>query len=112
MMWETSALQRNGRLPAVGGGREAMANDALVSMFVKIANLHPVCQKKGKTREVTWNFGESPPTIVMVLCLHVSTQMRNLPVLELAFPFPVLAPISSTVLFGFHFRNFSIWYGT
>ena len=29
----------------------------------------------------------------------VSAQTRNLPVLELAFPFPVLAPISSTVLF-------------
>ncbi len=33
------------------------------------------------------------------LCVSVSTQTRNLPVLELAFPFPVLAPISSTVLF-------------
>ena len=31
--------------------------------------------------------------------MHVSTQMRNLPVLEMAFPFPVTAPISSTVLF-------------
>ena len=30
---------------------------------------------------------------------HVSTQTRNLPVMELSFPFPVLAPISSTVLF-------------
>jgi hypothetical protein len=29
----------------------------------------------------------------------VPTQTRNLPVLEMAFPFPVLAPISSTVLF-------------
>ena len=74
MMWETSVLHRNGRLLAVGGGREAMANDALVlvSMFVKIANLHPVCQRKVKKREVTWKFGESPPTMVMVLvlCLH------------------------------------------
>ena len=33
------------------------------------------------------------------VCMCVSTQTRNLPVLELAFPFPVLAPISSTVLF-------------
>ena len=33
------------------------------------------------------------------MCVCVSTQTRNLPVLELAFPFPVLAPISSTVLF-------------
>ena len=30
---------------------------------------------------------------------YVSAQTHNLPVLELAFPFPVLAPISSTVLF-------------
>ena len=29
----------------------------------------------------------------------ICTQMRNLPVLEMAFPFPVMAPISSTVLF-------------
>ena len=28
MMWAASALPRNGRLPSVGGGREAMANDA------------------------------------------------------------------------------------
>ena len=28
MVWETSALPRNGRLPGVGGGREAMADDA------------------------------------------------------------------------------------
>jgi hypothetical protein len=32
------------------------------------------------------------------LLLSVSTQTRNLPVLEMAFPFPVMAPISSTVL--------------
>ena len=34
-----------------------------------------------------------------IVHVRVSTQRRNLPVLELAFPFPVLAPISSTVLF-------------
>jgi len=28
MMWATIALPRNGRLPAVGGGREATANNA------------------------------------------------------------------------------------
>jgi hypothetical protein len=56
-MWATSALPWNGRLPAVGCGREALANDAHVSMFVKIAGL----PKKVKKREVTWNFGESPP---------------------------------------------------
>ena len=27
MVWETRALPQNGRLPGVGGGREAMAND-------------------------------------------------------------------------------------
>ena len=35
----------------------------------------------------------------LLLSTYVSAQTRNLPVLELAFPFPVLAPISSTVLF-------------
>ena len=44
--------------------------------------------------------------------MYVSAQTRNLPVLELAFPFPVLAPISVLSFFGFHFRKFSIWYGT
>ena len=40
--------------------------------------------------------------------------MYNLPVLEMAFPFPVMAPISSTILsfYGSHFWKFSIWYGT
>ena len=28
MVWATSALPRNERLPGVGGGREAMADDA------------------------------------------------------------------------------------
>jgi hypothetical protein len=49
MMWETSALPQNGRLPAVGGGREAMANDALVSMFIKIAKLR-FAKKSEKNR--------------------------------------------------------------
>jgi hypothetical protein len=45
--------------------------------------------------------------------IDVSTQTRNLPVLEMAFPFPVMAPISSTVLLmGSHFWKFSIWHGT
>jgi len=63
MMWETSALPRNGRLPAVGGGREAMANNAH-GVDVRKNCKAPVCQKKVKKREVTWNFGESPTTIV------------------------------------------------
>jgi hypothetical protein len=28
MMWATSALPQNGHLPAMGGGRKAIANDA------------------------------------------------------------------------------------
>ena len=45
MMWETRALPRNGHLLAVGGSREAMANDA------HGVNVHKnrealVCQKK------------------------------------------------------------------
>ena len=31
--------------------------------------------------------------------MHVSTQTRNLPLLEMALPFPVMAPITGTVLF-------------
>jgi hypothetical protein len=34
------------------------------SMFIKIAKL-PLT-KKGGERGVTWNFGESPPTIIMI----------------------------------------------
>jgi len=34
----------------------------MVSMFVKIAKLR-FAKKEVKKREVTWNFGESPPTI-------------------------------------------------
>ena len=63
MMWETSVLPQNGRLLAVGSGREAMANDAH-GVNVRKNREAPVCQKKVKKREVTWNFGESPPTIV------------------------------------------------
>ena len=37
--------------------------------------------------------------------------MHNLPVLEMAFPFPVMAPIFILSFFGFHFWKFSIWYG-
>ncbi len=49
----------------MGGGREAMADDTHGVEDGKNREA-PVCQKKGQTREVTWNFGESPPTIVMV----------------------------------------------
>ena len=47
------------------GGREAIANDAH-GVDVRKNREALVCQKKGKKREVMWNFGESPPTIVMV----------------------------------------------
>ena len=33
--------------------------------------------------------------------------MRNLPILEMAFPFPVLAPITSTVLFWIPLQEIS-----
>ena len=49
----------------MGGGREAMANDTH-GVDVRKNREAPVCQKKVKKIEVTWNFGESPPTIVMV----------------------------------------------
>jgi hypothetical protein len=45
----------------------------------------------------------------------VSTQTRNLPVLEMAFPFPVMAPISSIVLLQiplleiFHLVRYPNW---
>jgi hypothetical protein len=49
----------------MGGGREAMANDTH-GVDVRKNREAPVCQKKVKKIEVTWNFGESPPTIVMI----------------------------------------------
>ena len=49
----------------MGGGREAMANDTQGVDVCKNCEAL-VCQKKVKKIEVTWNFGESPPTIVMV----------------------------------------------
>ena len=51
----------------MGGGREAMANDTH-GVDVRKNREAPVCQKKKRKKkiEVTWNFGESPPTIVMV----------------------------------------------
>ncbi len=49
MMWATSALPQNGRLPAVDGGREAVANDAH-SVDVRKYHEAPVCQKKLKKR--------------------------------------------------------------
>ena len=45
MIWETSALPQNGRLLAVGSGREAMANDAH-DVNVRKNRKAPVCQKK------------------------------------------------------------------
>jgi hypothetical protein len=41
------------------------------SMFIKIAKLR--LTKKGGEGGVTWNFGESPPTIVMVSVWYRST---------------------------------------
>ena len=49
MMWATSALPRNGRLPAVGGGREAMANDAH-GVDVRKNHEAPVPKKSEKKR--------------------------------------------------------------
>ena len=73
MMWETSVLPQNGRLLAVGGGREAMANDAHGVDVCKNREA-PVCKKKVKKRVVTWNFGESPLTIVMsVRSMYMAT---------------------------------------
>jgi hypothetical protein len=59
-VWATSALPRNEHLPGVGGGREAMADDAHGVNVQKIAKLW-LTKKRGE-RGVTWNFGESPPT--------------------------------------------------
>ena len=44
----------------------------------------------------------------------VSIQTRNLPVLEMAFPFPAWYwhPFPVLSFFGFHFWKFSIWYST
>jgi len=47
MMWATSACPQNGRLPAMGGGREAMANDTH-GVDVRKNREAPVCQKKVK----------------------------------------------------------------
>jgi hypothetical protein len=60
----------------VGGGREAVANDAH-GVNVRKNREAPVCQKKVKKREVTWNFGESPLTIVMV-CLHTGLYVLHM----------------------------------
>ncbi len=49
MMWASSALPRNGRLLAVGGGREAMANNAH-GVDVRKNREAPVCQKKSKKK--------------------------------------------------------------
>ena len=38
--------------------------------------------------------------------------MRNLPVLEMAFPFQEWHPFPVLSFFGSHFWKFSIWYGT
>ena len=47
MIWLSRALRRNGRLPAMGGGREAMANDTH-GVDVRKNREAPVCQKKVK----------------------------------------------------------------
>jgi hypothetical protein len=64
MVWATSALPRNEHLPGVGGGREAMADDAHGVMFIKIAKLWLTKKRGGKGSDV--ELGESPPTIVMI----------------------------------------------
>jgi hypothetical protein len=38
--------------------------------------------------------------VLFLWCVHVSPNTRNLSVLEMALPFPVMGPISSNVLFG------------
>ena len=48
-MWATSALPWNGRLPAVGGGREAVANVAHGIDVLKNCKT-PVCQKKSEKK--------------------------------------------------------------
>ena len=57
-------------IPQLWAAVEALADDAHgVSMMVKIVNctIAPVCEKGDKKRsDVERNFGESPPTIVMV----------------------------------------------
>jgi len=50
MVRATSALPWNGHLPAVGGGREAMANDAH-GVDARKNREAPVCQKKSKKKE-------------------------------------------------------------
>ena len=53
--------------------------------------------------------------VFLRLDVFVSTQTRNLPGLEMAFPFPVMAPISSTVLLRiplleiFHLVRYPNW---
>ena len=80
MMWAARELPQNRRLPVVGGGREAVANDAR-GVDVRKNREAPFCpKKKQKKREVTWNFGESPPTIVMVwvyirVCMYYGYDM-------------------------------------
>ena len=49
MVWATSPLPRNERLPGVGGGREAMADD---SMFIKIAKRQLTKKRGGKGSDV------------------------------------------------------------
>ncbi len=58
---------------------------------------------------VAWTF---PTYVEGTFCTgvyYVSPKMRNLPVLKMALPFPVLVPISSNVLLGGPFlKNFHI----
>ncbi len=50
-MWATSALPRNGCLPVLGGGREAMANDTH-GVDARKNREPPFCQKKANKRDV------------------------------------------------------------
>jgi len=49
MMWLSRALRRNWCLPAMGGGREAMAND-IHGVDVRKNREALVCQKKVKKK--------------------------------------------------------------
>jgi len=79
MVWATSALPRNGHLPGVGGGREAMADNAHGVDVHKNRELR--FDKKGGEREVTRNFGKSPPPIVICgegqTCAPAATGIRH-----------------------------------
>ena len=62
MVWATSMLPRNGHLPGMDGGREAMADDAH-GVDVHKKSRSSGLTKKGGEKEVTWIFRESRPTM-------------------------------------------------